>query len=120
MAPSAVLLALNLALFLYSACLVCSFSSSTTTTSTTPSSSPSPFPSTSPPQVWETTRSSAKITTSGPKTSFQLYLRLAVLMGVTWVAGLLAGGIDVETVWWVLGQLWAALGLIILLYKTFY
>jgi len=88
-APSAVLLALNLALFLYSACL-----------------------------VWETTRSSAKITTSGPKTSFQLYLRLAVLMGVTWVAGLLAGGIDVETVWYVFLVLNTLQGLFILVFFT--
>ena len=68
--PFTVVLTLNLLFFIYSSCL-----------------------------VWETTHSSAKITTSGPKTSFRLYLRLATLMGLSWAAGLLAGSLDVEPVW---------------------
>ena len=51
--------------------------------------------------VWETTRSSAKITTSGPKTSFYLYLRLFVLMGLSWIAGVVAGVLDREEVWYI-------------------
>ena len=37
--------------------------------------------------VWETSRSTAKITTSGPKTNFYLYTKLATLMGLSWVTG---------------------------------
>jgi hypothetical protein len=38
---------------------------------------------------------------AGPKISFQLYLRLAVLMGLTWISGVVAGGLDLEPVWYV-------------------
>ena len=31
------------------------------------------------------------MTSCGPKTNFHLYLRLAVIMGLTWVTGLAAG-----------------------------
>ena len=37
----------------------------------------------------------------GPKISFQLYLRLALLMGLTWISGVVAGGLDLEPVWYV-------------------
>lgn len=87
--PFTVVLTLNLLLFIYSACL-----------------------------VWETTHSSAKITTSGPKTSFRLYLRLATLMGLSWAAGLLAGSLDVEPVWYVFLVLNTLQGLFILVFFT--
>jgi hypothetical protein len=41
--------------------------------------------------VYDTTKSGAKMTSCGPKTNFHLYLRLAVIMGLTWVTGLAAG-----------------------------
>ena len=66
--------------------------------------------------VWESTRSSAKITTSGPKTSFYLYLRLAVLMGLSWLAGLVAGGLDIEWVWYLFLVLNTLQGLFILVF----
>ena len=37
----------------------------------------------------------------GPRISFFLYLRLALLMGMTWVSGLVAGIVDLEPVWYV-------------------
>jgi hypothetical protein len=87
--PFTVVLTLNLLFFIYSSCL-----------------------------VWETTHSSAKITTSGPKTSFRLYLRLATLMGLSWAAGLLAGSLDVEPVWYVFLVLNTLQGLFILVFFT--
>lgn len=70
--PFSIIMSLNLVFFLSSACM-----------------------------VWETTRSSAKITTSGPKTNFYLYLRLFILMGLSWCAGVVAGGLDIEEVWYI-------------------
>jgi len=70
--PFSIIMSLNLVFFLVSACI-----------------------------VWETTRSSAKITTSGPKTNFYLYLRLFVLMGLSWIAGVVAGVLDREEVWYI-------------------
>ena len=43
------------------------------------------------------------ITTTGcfnPKTNFILYVRLATVMGLTWVTGLVAGFIDVTWLWY--------------------
>jgi len=64
--------------------------------------------------IWENNRCPAKITTSGPKTNFHLYLKLGVLMGLTWVAGLVAGGLDQEWVWYVFLVLNSLQGLFIL------
>lgn len=51
--------------------------------------------------VFDTTKSGAKMTTScGPKTNFHLYLRLAVIMGITWITGLAAGFVDLEPLWY--------------------
>ena len=49
--------------------------------------------------VYDTTKDSAKITTCGPKTNFHLYMRLGLIMGVTWISGLLAAFLNVEAVW---------------------
>ena len=35
----------------------------------------------------------------GPRTNFHLYLRLAVIMGLTWIVGLVAALVDMEEVW---------------------
>ena len=43
------------------------------------------------------------ITTTGcfnPKTNFLLYVRLATIMGLTWITGLVAGFIDVPWLWY--------------------
>jgi len=68
--------------------------------------------------VYESSRSTATITTTGPRISFHLYLRLALLMGLTWLAGLLAGGLDLEPVWYVFLVLNTLQGLFILLFFT--
>ncbi len=44
--------------------------------------------------VYDTTRSTKSSSSCGPRTNFRLYLRLAVVMGLTWAAGLLAGLLD--------------------------
>jgi len=69
-------------------------------------------------QVWDSTRNNAKITTSGPKTNFKLYFRLATLMGLSWTAGLIAGSLDVEPVWYVFLVLNTLQGLFILVFFT--
>jgi len=51
--------------------------------------------------VYDTTKATSKMTTCGPRTNFHLYLRLAVIMGLTWVTGLAAGFVDLEPVWYV-------------------
>eukprot|EP00088_Acartia_fossae_P018538 TRINITY_DN20710_c0_g1_i1.p1 TRINITY_DN20710_c0_g1~~TRINITY_DN20710_c0_g1_i1.p1 ORF type:complete len:449 (+),score=78.94 TRINITY_DN20710_c0_g1_i1:70-1347(+) len=68
--------------------------------------------------VWESSRSTAKISATGPRISFFLYLRLALLMGLTWLAGLVAGVIDLEPVWYVFLVLNTLQGLFILLFFT--
>merc|ERR1711874_237717 len=66
--------------------------------------------------VWETTKSSAKITTSGPKSNFYLYARLSTLMGLTWVTGVVAAVLDVEFVWYIFLVLNTLQGLFILVF----
>lgn len=52
--------------------------------------------------VFDTTQSTAKMTTScGPRTNFYLYMRLAIIMGLTWIIGLAAGFVDKEALWYV-------------------
>ena len=52
--------------------------------------------------VFDTTQSTAKMTTScGPKTNFYLYMRLAIIMGLTWIIGLAAGFVDKAALWYV-------------------
>ena len=66
--------------------------------------------------VWETTKSSAKITTSGPKSNFFLYARLSTLMGLTWITGILAAVLDIEEVWYIFLVLNTLQGLFILVF----
>jgi len=68
--------------------------------------------------VWDSTKTSVKITTSGPKISFFLHLRLSVLMGLSWAAGLVAGWLDMEPVWYVFLVLNTLQGLFILVFFT--
>ena len=52
--------------------------------------------------VFDTTQSTAKMTTTcGPKTNFYLYMRLAIIMGLTWIIGLAAGFVDQEALWYI-------------------
>lgn len=53
--------------------------------------------------VYDTTKATSKMATScsPSKINFQLYLRLAVIMGLTWIIGLAAGFVDQEPVWYV-------------------
>merc|ERR1719410_2979884 len=66
--------------------------------------------------VWETSRSTAKITTSGPKTNFYLYARLSTLMGLTWITGIVAGALDIDYIWYVFLVLNTLQGLFILIF----
>jgi len=68
--------------------------------------------------IWDNNRCPAKITTSGPKTNFHLYLKLGVLMGLTWIAGLVAGGLDYEWLWYVFLVLNSLQGLFVLVCFT--
>jgi len=68
--------------------------------------------------VWESARSTAKITATGPRISLFLYMRLALLMGLTWLAGLIAGLVDLEPVWYIFLVLNTLQGLFILLFFT--
>jgi len=68
--------------------------------------------------VWDTAKSSVKITTSGPKINFFLHLRLSVLMGLSWISGLVAGWLDIEPVWYVFLVLNTLQGLFILVFFT--
>ena len=70
--PFAGVMGLNIFLFVFSACM-----------------------------VFDSTQATSKMTTCGPRTNFHLYLRLAVIMGLTWITGLAAGFVDLEPVWYV-------------------
>lgn len=64
--------------------------------------------------VYDTTKSTTgKSTSCGPRTNFHLYLRLAVIMGLTWIVGLVAALIDVEEVWFAFVALSTTQGLFI-------
>jgi len=70
--------------------------------------------------VWETNKSTAKITTSGPKNHFYLYARLSTLMGLSWITGVIAGALDMvldnNYVWYVFLILNTLQGLFILVF----
>jgi len=70
--PFAGVMGLNIFLFVFSACM-----------------------------VYDSTKATSKMTTCGPRNNFHLYLRLAVIMGLTWITGLAAGFVDLEPVWYV-------------------
>lgn len=51
--------------------------------------------------IFEATKSGAKMTSSSvPKVNFHLYLKLAIIMGLTWVIGLVAGYVNWEPLWY--------------------
>ena len=66
--------------------------------------------------VYNSTKSSANITTSGPKINFYLYLRLSTLMGLSWISGLIAGWLDIEQIWYVFLVLSTLQGFFILIF----
>lgn len=52
--------------------------------------------------ITESTFSSPNMTVGGHhKRQYKMYLRLAVLMGFTWISGIVAGYLQVEAVWYV-------------------
>lgn len=86
-APLTAVLSVNFALFIHSACMIRS------TTMSTPTSC---NPATS-------------------KKQLGLYVRLALIMGLSWVAGLIAGVADVMAVWYIFVALCSLQGVFILL-----
>jgi len=66
--------------------------------------------------VWQTSKSTAKITTSGPKTNFFLFTKLSILMGLSWITGLIAGALDIDYIWYVFLILNTLQGLFILVF----
>lgn len=52
--------------------------------------------------IAETTQSTAKMTTCSPQHhQFKLYMRLALLMGVSWISGIVAGYLQLEVIWYI-------------------
>ncbi|KAK7086716.1 hypothetical protein SK128_003359 [Halocaridina rubra] len=52
--------------------------------------------------IANTMDSTAKMTTCSPyQSQFKLYMRLALLMGLTWISGIVAGYLQVEAVWYI-------------------
>lgn len=52
--------------------------------------------------IAETTQSTAKMTSCSPhQNQFKLYMRLALLMGLTWISGIVAGYLQLEPIWYV-------------------
>ncbi|MPC53476.1 G-protein coupled receptor Mth2 [Portunus trituberculatus] len=52
--------------------------------------------------IAETTQSTAKMTSCSPHHhQFKLYMRLALLMGVSWISGIVAGYLQMEAIWYV-------------------
>ncbi|XP_059082753.1 adhesion G-protein coupled receptor D1-like [Tigriopus californicus] len=51
--------------------------------------------------VYDTTSGTNKATSCGPSINFHLYLKLAIIMGLTWIIGLVAGFLNVTEVWYV-------------------
>ena len=51
--------------------------------------------------ISETTQATKSSACGVPRINFFLYLRLAVIMGLTWITGLVAGFVDMEPLWYV-------------------
>ena len=52
--------------------------------------------------IAETTQSTAKMTSCSPhQHQFKLYMRLALLMGVSWISGIVAGYLQLEAIWYI-------------------
>lgn len=52
--------------------------------------------------IASTTQSTAKMTSCSPhQNQFKLYMRLALLMGVTWISGIVAGYLQMEPIWYI-------------------
>lgn len=56
--------------------------------------------------------------TSGTRRDFRLYIRLAIVMGLTWVVGLIAGMLDIDALWYAFVALNTLQGLFIFLAFT--
>lgn len=63
--------------------------------------------------VFSTTKTGPKMSTCGPRANFTLYLRLAIIMGLTWITALVAGFVNLEPIWFVFVGLNALQGLFI-------
>ena len=69
--------------------------------------------------IANTMESTAKMTSCAPyQSQFKLYMRLALLMGLTWISGIVAGYLQVEAIWYVFVLLNTLQGLFIFLAFT--
>lgn len=69
--------------------------------------------------IAETTQSTAKMTSCSPhQDQFKLYMRLALLMGLTWITGIVAAYLQLEPIWYVFVLLNTLQGLFIFLAFT--
>ncbi|XP_014244248.1 uncharacterized protein LOC106663710 isoform X1 [Cimex lectularius] len=68
--------------------------------------------------IYSTTSTTKFTASAGTQRDFRLYVRLAVVMGLTWTMGLIAGTLDVEALWYVFIALNTLQGLFIFLAFT--
>ncbi|XP_076028626.1 uncharacterized protein LOC143017726 [Oratosquilla oratoria] len=70
--------------------------------------------------VAASTQSTAKMTSCSPQQQdqFKLYMRLALLMGLTWISGIVAGYLNLEPIWYIFVVLNSFQGLFIFLAFT--
>ena len=68
--------------------------------------------------IFFATKAGSKMSSCTPQTNFNVYLRLAVIMGMTWINGLAAGFVDCEPIWYVFVVLNALQGLFIFMAFT--
>lgn len=68
--------------------------------------------------IYSTTSTTRFTASASTQRDFRLYIRLAVVMGLTWTTGLIAGTLDVEPLWYVFIALNTLQGLFIFLAFT--
>ncbi|GIY18974.1 g-protein coupled receptor Mth2 [Caerostris extrusa] len=65
-----------------------------------------------------TTQTAVKQQSQAQRRNFKLYLRLALLMGLTWIVGIVAGYVDIEALWYLFVVLNTLQGLFIFIAFT--
>ncbi|GFT82698.1 g-protein coupled receptor Mth2 [Nephila pilipes] len=65
-----------------------------------------------------TTQTSVKQQNQAPRRNFKLYLRLALIIGLTWIVGIIAAYVDIKLLWYILNILNTLHGLFIVIFFT--